>query len=62
MFYEDGAKKLEARYEYGVCLTLKEWDKEGKLIREKSKPKEDDIAFRNSEEEFLAVQNELAGE
>ena len=48
MFYKDGTKKLEARYEYGVCLTLKEWDEEGNLIKNKSEPTEDDIKLRNS--------------
>ncbi|MCY6958023.1 toxin-antitoxin system YwqK family antitoxin [Clostridium brassicae] len=52
IFYKDGTKKLEARYEYGVCLTLKEWNEEGVLIKEKLKPTEDDIKLRNSQEKW----------
>lgn len=52
IFYKDGTKKLEARYEYGVCLTLKEWNEEGQLIREKLEPTEDDIKLRNSQEKW----------
>lgn len=52
IFYKNGTKKLEARYEYGVCLTFKEWDEDGNLIKEKSKPTEDDIKLRDSQEKF----------
>ncbi|CEK36550.1 Uncharacterised protein [[Clostridium] sordellii] len=63
MFYKDGTKKLEARYEYGVCLTLKEWDEEGNLIKNKSEPTEDDIKLRNSQEKCYKniIERELYG-
>lgn len=46
--------------EYGVCLTLKEWDEKGNLIKEKLEPTEDDIKLRDSQEKFYkhAVENE----
>lgn len=52
IFHKNGTKKLEARYEYGVCLTFKEWDEDGNLIKEKSKPTENDIKLRDSQEKF----------
>lgn len=52
IWYNNGVLKSEARYEYGVCLTLKEWDEEGNLIKEKTGPTEDDIKIRNSQEEW----------
>ncbi|MHC1748100.1 MAG: toxin-antitoxin system YwqK family antitoxin [Cellulosilyticaceae bacterium] len=52
IFYKDCTKKLEARYEYGVCLSSKEWNEEGVLVKEKSEPTEDDIKLRNSQEEW----------
>ena len=52
IWYNNGVLKSETRYEYGVCLTSKEWDDKGNLIREKSKPTEDDIKLRNSQERW----------
>lgn len=52
IFYEDGKMKSEGRYEYGVCLTLKEWDENGNLVKEKSEPTEDDLNIRNKQEEL----------
>ena len=59
-WYNNGILKLEGRYEYGVCLTLKEWDEKGNLIKEKLEPTEDDIKLRDSQEKFYkhAVENE----
>lgn len=51
-WYRNGVLKSEARYEYGVCLTLKEWNEEGVLIKEKLEPTEDDIKLRNSQEKW----------
>ena len=52
MFYSNGGKKLEAKYEYGVCLTLREWDDKGMLIKEKLQPTKEDLELRNSEEKW----------
>lgn len=52
IWYSNGVLKSESIYEYGVCLTFKEWDENGKLINEKSKPTEDDIELRNSQEKL----------
>lgn len=52
IWYNNGILKSEARYEYGVCLTFKEWDEEGNLINEKSEATEDDIKLRDSQEKF----------
>ena len=51
-WYNNGILKSESRYEYGVCLTLKEWDEKGNLIKEKLEPTEDDIKLRDSQEKF----------
>ena len=60
ILYNNGMLKSEARYEYGVCLTSKEWNEEGILIKEKLQPTEDDIKLRNSQEKFYkhAVEKE----
>ena len=50
--------KSEGRYEYGVCLTLKEWDEKGNLIKEKSEPTEDDIKLRDSQEKLYTIPEE----
>lgn len=52
IWHKNGVLKSESIYEYGVCLTLKEWNEEGVLIKEKLKPTEDDIKLRNSQEEW----------
>lgn len=52
IWYGNGMLKSESRYEYGVCLTFKEWDENGKLINEKSEPTEDDIKLRDSQEKL----------
>ena len=51
-WYNNGILKSEGRYEYGVCLTLKEWDEKGNLIKEKSEPTEDDIKIRVRKKKF----------
>ena len=62
-WYSNGILKSEARYEYGVCLTSKEWDEEGNLIKNKSEPTEDDIKLRNSQEKYYKkiIERELYG-
>lgn len=52
IWYRNGVLKSKARYEYGVCLTSKEWNEEGVLVKEKSEPTEDDIKLRNSQEKW----------
>ncbi len=50
IWYNSGTLKSEGRYEYGVCLTLKEWDEKDNLINEKLEPTEDDLKLRSSQE------------
>jgi antitoxin component YwqK of YwqJK toxin-antitoxin module len=52
IWHNNGVLKSEFNYEYGVCLTFKEWNEEGILIEEKLKPTEDDIKLRNSQEKW----------
>ncbi|MCY6354521.1 toxin-antitoxin system YwqK family antitoxin [Clostridium sp. ZS2-4] len=52
IWHNNGVLKSKARYEYGVCLTSKEWNEEGVLVKEKSEPTEDDIKIRNSQEKW----------
>ena len=52
ILHKNGVLKSESNYEYGVCLTLKEWNEEGVVIKEKLKPTEDDIELRNNQEEW----------
>ena len=52
IWYNNGKLKSETRYEYGVCLTLKEWNKEGGVIQEKLEPTENDIKLRDSQEKW----------
>jgi hypothetical protein len=42
----------ESKYEYGICLTSKEWDEEGSLIKEKTGPSEDELNLRDSQEKW----------
>ena len=52
IWYKSGELKSEAKYEYGVCFTLKEWDEEGNLINEKTEPSEDELRLRNNQEKW----------
>lgn len=60
IWYHNGVLKSETKYEYGVCLTFKEWDEEGTLIDEKLEPTDDDIKRRNKREELYKniIENE----
>ncbi|WP_371367096.1 Putative antitoxin YwqK [Sporomusa rhizae] len=44
-WYESGEIKSVAEYEFGICLSCKEWDKKGDLIFEKLEPTESDNAI-----------------
>ena len=52
IWYNNGLLKSEGKYEYGVCLTLKEWDSKGNLVKQKLKPTEDDLKLRDTQEKF----------
>ena len=55
IWYNNGVLKSETKYEYGVCLTFKEWDEKGNLIDEKLEPTDEDIKSRNKREEACAL-------
>ena len=40
---KDGALQLEAIYEYGICVYVREWDEKGMLIQEKLYPTKEDL-------------------
>ena len=60
IWYNNGVLKSETKYEYGVCLTYKEWDEKGNLIDEKSEPTDEDIKSRNKRQELYKkiIENE----
>ncbi|MBU3157933.1 hypothetical protein LL037_14755 [Clostridium estertheticum] len=51
LWFEDGKLKSISEYEFGICLTLKEWDYDGKLVKEKLSPIEEDIKNLKRERE-----------
>ncbi|AFS78656.1 hypothetical protein Curi_c16490 [Gottschalkia acidurici 9a] len=52
IWFENGNLKSVGEYELGICLKLNEWDLEGKLIKEKLVPTEEDIKNLNREREW----------
>lgn len=51
-WFEDGKLKSLSEYEFGVCLSYKEWDKDGKLINEKIEPTENEKKLLLHEKEW----------